>query len=299
MNKEETGKSALLGWAAALATVLIGSGWQLATRSGVRASLAPVDLALLRYLIPALILAPVWWRTGLLPAQVGRRKLVLIVAGAGLPFGLLVMAGASLAPVAHMGALLPGTSPMLVALLAWFWLGTRPGRGQVMGFCLLGCGLMLITWRAWSGAQGLSWLGDLLFVAAGALWALYSLALRGSSLSPWQSAAVISAWSALGVVPLWCFALVTGRSLLPAASIDQLLTQAVWQGVVAGVVGLAVFGLAVKHVGAATASSVGALVPAVVALGGWILLGEALDLAGWIGVLAVVAGVWWATRGKT
>ncbi|MEO5671000.1 MAG: hypothetical protein ABIR26_09955, partial [Ramlibacter sp.] len=63
MNIDRLGKPALRGWAAALLMVLIGAGWQLATRAGARAALAPVDLALLRYAIPALLLAPVWWRT--------------------------------------------------------------------------------------------------------------------------------------------------------------------------------------------------------------------------------------------
>lgn len=296
MNFDDMRKSAAPGWGAALLMVLIGAGWQLATRAGARAGLAPVDLALLRYVIPALLLAPVWLRSGLLPAHVGRRRLALIIAGAGLPFGLLAMAGASLAPVAHMGALLPGASPILVMLLARLWWGTRPGRAQVAGLCLVGIGLALVTLGSWSGTEGTGWLGDLLFIGAATLWALYTLALRNAGLSPWQSAALVSIWSALGVAPLWCLAFAGGMSLIPSASAAQLLAQAAWQGLVAGVAGLAVFGFAVKRIGPAASSSVGALVPALVAVGGWVLLGEALDAPAWLGVLAVVAGVWLASR---
>ncbi|HSI55480.1 MAG TPA: DMT family transporter [Ramlibacter sp.] len=296
MNINHSRKAAVLGWGAAALMVFIGSGWQLATRAGARAELAPVDLALLRYTIPALVLAPVWWRLGLLPPQLGGRRLALIVGGAGLPFGLLAMAGASLAPAAHMGALLPGTSPMLVALLGWLWLGTRPRSTQVTGFVLLAIGIALITLPAWSAPQGQSWLGDLLFIAAATLWAIYTLALRDSGLGPWHSAALISAWSALGVIPLWLLAFAFERSLLPTAAASTVLTQALWQGLIAGIAGLGAFGVAVKYVGVGATTSVGALVPAIVAVGGWLLLNERLDALAWTGVFTVVLGVGLANR---
>lgn len=294
MNGKQRTK--LIGWSAAVLVVLIGVAWQLATRAGARVALAPVDLALLRYLIPAILLVPVWWRVGLLPAGLARGRLALIVAGAGLPFGLLAIGGASLAPAAHMGALLPGASPLLITGLAWYWLGSRPSRWQMAGLGLLASGLVLVTLPSWSGASGPVWLGDLLFVGAATLWAFYTLALRGSGLNPWQSVALVSAWSALGVVPLWLLAFANETSLLLTATIGQVLLQVICQGVIAGVLGLAVWGLAVKNIGPIVASSIGALVPALVAVGGWLMLGETLDAYAIMGILVVMVGVWLASR---
>lgn len=289
----------LLGWAGAGLTVLIGAGWQLATRSGVRSVLAPVDLALLRYLIPALLLAPLWWRSGLLPAGIGRARLALMIAGAGLPFGLLAIGGARFAPVAHMGAVLPGAAPLLVALFAWVGLRQRPGGRQAAGLALVLAGIVLITLQVWQGeAAGNVWIGDLLFLGAAALWALCTLALRGVGLSPWQSAAVVSAWSALGVVPLWLAARALGASMLLEAPLPQVLVQVFWQGLVAGIGGLAAYSVAVRHIGPMAAASAGALVPGLVALGGWWLLGEPLDARLGAGIAVVVAGVWLASRGR-
>lgn len=285
-----------IGWAAAAAMVAIGAGWQLATRAGARSALAPIDLALLRYLVPALLLAPVWWRHGLWPAHVARSRLLCVGAGAGLPFGLLAMAGASLAPAAHMGALLPGASPVLVALLGWAWLGARPDRVRSSGLALLAAGLALVALPGWTASQGLQWVGDLLFLSAAALWALYTLALRDSGLGPWHAAALVNAWSALGVVPLWLASQAGGASGLLSAPAGVLLAQLFWQGLVAGVAGLAVYALAVRHVGPAATSAVGALVPAAVAAGGWLLLDEPIDAATALGVAAVVAGVGLAGR---
>ena len=102
---------AAAGVAAAFATVLIGAGWQVATRLGTTTSLQPVDLALMRYCVPAILLAPVWWRVRPVPSGIDRRVLIAMLVGGGLPFGLLGMAGSQFAPVAHMGALLPGSMP--------------------------------------------------------------------------------------------------------------------------------------------------------------------------------------------
>lgn len=120
-----TRNSLAAGIAAAFASVAIGAGWQVATRLGTTTSLQPIDLALLRYCIPAILLAPIWWRVRPIPASVDRRVLLAMLAGGGLPFGLLGMAGAQFAPVAHMGALLPGSMPLFVALLAAIVLGER------------------------------------------------------------------------------------------------------------------------------------------------------------------------------
>ncbi len=82
-----------LGLLAALAAALIGSGWQIASRHGVTTTLGPLEIAVLRYGVPALVLLPLLLRTGLLPPGLPRRRLGLMVLGGGLPFGLLVLAG--------------------------------------------------------------------------------------------------------------------------------------------------------------------------------------------------------------
>ena len=48
--------STMIGVLAALAAALIGSVWQLASRHGVTTSLGPLELAVLRYGIPAVVL---------------------------------------------------------------------------------------------------------------------------------------------------------------------------------------------------------------------------------------------------
>ena len=48
----------ITGTVAAIAAALLGVGWQLLTRHGVTTTLGPLDLAWLRYGVPALVLLP-------------------------------------------------------------------------------------------------------------------------------------------------------------------------------------------------------------------------------------------------
>ena len=97
-----------LGALATLAAALIGSGWQIVSRHGVTTSLGPLELAVLRYAVPALLLAPLWCRRSGWPPSVSVARLVLLVLCGGLPFGLVVLAGVQWAPAAHMGIFMAG-----------------------------------------------------------------------------------------------------------------------------------------------------------------------------------------------
>ncbi|BBK36345.1 hypothetical protein STAQ_14230 [Allostella sp. ATCC 35155] len=285
--------SLTLGILAAGLSVLIGVGWQVATRHGVTTTLAPIDLALFRYGVPAIALAPLWLRSGLLPAEVPRSTVALMVLGAGLPFGLTAMAGAAFAPTAHMAVLLPGTMPLFVALLAWALLGERPSPRRLVGLGLMVAGILAIGLPALTVRDDGAWRGDLLFLAAAMLWAVYTVAYRRSAMAPWTSAAVVAGWSGLAVVPAW---LVAGQGRLATAPLADIAVQFVMQGVVAGLGGLGIYALSVRHLGATSAASSGALVPPAAALAGWLVLGEALDGPVLAGAAAAMLGVALAAR---
>lgn len=278
----------VLAW---IATVLIGVSWQLATRFGVTTTLTPIDLALLRYVIPAIALMPVLMRKGCLPTGVSIRGLILIVAGGGLPFGLLGMAGAQFAPASHMGALLPGSMPVFVALLSVIILGERFSKGSVIGLGIIVLGVVCVVGSAFTNASGgpRVLVGDALFLSAGVLWAVYTVAFRQSGLDPWHGAALICFWSAVLVAPIWM--ILPDTKLLRAAAPDIAL-QIAAQGLLAGLLGLAAYGAAIRHLGASVAAVSGAVVPALTALGGFVLLGEPLSILSGVGVSLVAIGIW-------
>jgi drug/metabolite transporter (DMT)-like permease len=284
----EERQSMVVGVLAALASVGIGVGWQVATRLGATTSLAPIDLALLRYSVPALVLSPLWWRSGLKPVGVSWRLLILMLLGAGFPFGLTAMAGAVFAPTAHMGVLLPGTMPLFVALLSALVLGERFSTSRMIGFAAIVLGALTIGVPALMDARSGAWRGDLLFVLAALLWAVYTVAYRKSGLSPWTSAAVICAWSAVMAVVAWG---IGGGGRLFSAPARDVALQVVWQGGLAGIGGLALFALAVKHLGPSRAALSGALVPVSSAVAGWAALSEPIHALTALGIALTTVGV--------
>lgn len=286
MQRLDRGRA--VGLAMGLAAALIGGGWQVATRLATTTSIAPADLVILRYGIPALLLAPITWRLGLKPPALSWPRLLLLWCGAGLPFGLLAISGTRLAPAAHMGVWMAGASPLIAAMLAWALWRERPDAGRALGLALMLLGVGLLAWPTLRGWNAATWRGDLLYLGAAALWAGYTLGYRGSGLTPWQAAALLNTWSLLAVL-VWVVA--RGGTALGAAPLGTLAWQALWQGLLAGVLGLWTYSVAIARLGAAPAAAFGALAPVVSALGGWIWLGE--TLGGWdlAAIAAAVAGV--------
>ncbi|MEM9477439.1 MAG: DMT family transporter [Pseudomonadota bacterium] len=281
-------RAGILAW---LITVTVGAGWQLATRFGVTTTLTPIDLALLRYMIPTFALFPILVRQGFWAKDRSLSILALIVMGGGLPFGLLAMAGAKFAPASHMGALLPGSMPIFVALLSAVFLGERFGRGRVVGLGIIVLGVVCVVGTTLFGTSGGSngLLGDTLFISAGVFWAIYTVAYRKSGLDPWHGAALICFWSSIPILPIWIMS--PGAALLNAPFPDIAL-QVAAQGILAGLIGLAAYGAAIRHLGASVAAVSGAVVPALTALGGYVLLGEPLSWLTTIGVTCVAVGIW-------
>lgn len=276
-----------VGWLAALAAALIGSGWQLASRHGVTTTLGPVELAVLRYAIPALVLAPLWLRRSGWPAGLSLLRCALLVLCGGLPFGLLVLAGAQWAPAAHMGIFVAGSLPVFTALGGWLVAGERPAPSRLLGLALIVAGMAVFGAAGWGAVQG-AWRGDLLFLLAALLWSAYTLVFRGSGLTPWQGAAVVNLGSALLLLPVL---LVAGAPRLLSAPWTDVAWQALGQGVAAGLLGLVVYSVAIARLGAARAALSAAPVPLLTAAGAAWWLGEPFSATLLAAVALVVPGL--------
>jgi drug/metabolite transporter (DMT)-like permease len=276
---------ARLGGLAALGlAVAIWAGWIVVVRAemGRARGLSPLDLALMRYGVPALLLVPVWWRCGPWPRGVGAARMLAMVLGWGAPFVLLGATGLREADTALFAALVPGAMPLfLAAILA------VPARRWPRGRAAVGLGLIAAgaaAALAVAAVQGRAMGGVPWLLAASAGWAAYAAAFRGTGLTPLQATAVVAFWSALGLAP---FAFGPGVTLWrqPAAVIAE---QVVVQGLVSGVLSVLAFAVALRALGAAPAAAGAAMVPVLAALGGWWFLGEPLS-APVLGGLALTA----------
>jgi drug/metabolite transporter (DMT)-like permease len=280
-----------LGLAAGLAAALIGGGWQVATRLSTTTVLGPVELALLRYAIPAVLLLPIAWRTWFWPRGVPWAVWLCMFCGAGLPFGMVAMAGTRFAPAAHMGVLMAGASPLMAALLSWLLWRERADRRRAAGLALMAVGVLLLGGASLADWRAATWHGDALFLLAASLWAGYTLSFRRSGLSPWQAAALINLWSALALMLWLALRDATGTPLFAHANAAALGWQALWQGVLAGVLGLWTYSVAIQRLGAAPAAAFGALAPVVSAVGGWWWVGDRLSGVDAVAIAAAVLGV--------
>lgn len=111
----------------------------------------------------------------------------------GVPFVLLVALGLSLASAAQAASIAPTLMPLFAGLFAWAFLLERQGRQRWLGYTgiFVGLSLLVSAGAAVHGPPNLAGLGAL--VAAAAMWAIYTLLFRKSSLAPIESAALIRA----------------------------------------------------------------------------------------------------------
>ncbi|HEX2114185.1 MAG TPA: DMT family transporter, partial [Alphaproteobacteria bacterium] len=192
-----------IGVTAALFAALIWGSWIVITRLGVTTTMTPYDAAFLRFGIPAVVLLPVLLREGLAIRRIGILRTALMVAGSGLPFFLISSAGMQFAPAAHAGALLPGTMPLFVALLAALVERERFAGTRVAGFALIIAGVLAIGGYHLLLGEGGQWRGHLLFLGGACLWAIYTLAFRRAGIGAWHAAALINLYSIVAFLPIY------------------------------------------------------------------------------------------------
>ena len=294
-----TGGDPLKGYAAVSFAVLVWAGWIVATRDQV-GTLGPIDIALMRYGVPAVLLAPIWWRKGLFPRGESPWVMTVMIVGWGAPFVMLTAKGLETVPAALFGPMVPAMLPLLVG--AWDRLvgGAPLGPQRAAGLALIAGSVALIVgpaiWRDDTGfLSGAPWL----FLAACG-WSAFTVAYRRSRLNGIEATAYVCVWSVpfLIAATLW---LGTG---LPGESWASLGWLALSQGVLSGVGAVAGYVYAVRHLGVARTSSFTSLVPMGAALGAWAFLGEVPGPLDWASVtlacvgVALANGAWGALRAR-
>ncbi|MEM8840419.1 MAG: DMT family transporter [Pseudomonadota bacterium] len=280
------------GIAAALATVVIWAGFLVSLRFAITTQYSQGAMLLMRFLPAAVVLAPVIWRTGLLPKGVPLWQVLLIILGSGVPFYYLISLGISYAHASDVGVLAPGSLPLIVALVSFAVLGERFTRLRVIGFALiLTGGLIIGLWEVLMASEAGAWRGHLLIITAIFGWAFYTVAFRMSGMSALDGAALSIGWSVLLVIPV---AMVIGVST-GDASWAQIGVITLIQGVLAGAGALVTFGLAVRLLGASRTAAFTALTPIVVMVASVALLGEPITGVKVAGILIVSTGVFFAS----
>jgi drug/metabolite transporter (DMT)-like permease len=284
----------VVGASCAVATVAIWAGWLVAMRFGVMTRLSAADLTALRFATAGAVLLPVVLRNGIAVDQLGWAGFIAIVIGAGAPQILLVGLGLLFAPVAHAGALYQGVVPLATVCLAAVVLKERSALPQRIGLAAILVGAFMIGGFGASNIGGRQIIGDLLFLAAAVLVACYTVTIRRARLNGTHAAAIAAVASLLIYVPIYLIFIEDGLLRVPAA---DLVFQALYQGVLTAAVSLALYGNAIRLLGASRAAAFIALAPVMATLMAVAILGERPSPVDWAAIIFITAGVYLAGGG--
>jgi drug/metabolite transporter (DMT)-like permease len=287
----------LEGAACGLAAAAIWASQSAITRFAVTTKFDPWDIALFRFGLAGLLLAPVVARRGLARDRLGCLGLVTLIAGAGAPYVLVAAGALRLAPAAELSALNPGCIPLFVAAIAFAFARETVSFEQRAGLALIVAGAVLLI--AANATDAASWstsrsFGAALALLAALMWAVFTMIMRRADLDPLHAAALVSVGSLAIYLPVY---LAWRGTALARAPLADLTIQAVFQGVLVTIVSLVLYGRAIAILGAAGGAAFGALVPALAALIAIPLLAEWPSATDWLAIVLISAGVYLASGG--
>lgn len=277
-------------------TVACWASYNVAAKHAIDTGFTPVDLSALRFGVAGAVLIPllIWFaftRRARLPGL--GPTLVLALVGGPL-FSVLAVSGYVFAPLTHGILFAPAANFVAGSLLGVLWLGETVGRRHLVGGAIMLAGLALLSGvdAATLGPETLT--GDLLFVATGSTWAVFTALMRRWRIDPVGGVLAQGTVACLMAPVVW---LAIGGGTMFEVPREALAAQVFWQGVVGGLGASFAFFGAVTAMGAARASLLGPLVP------GTALAMSALwtlEAPRWIevaGVATVSAGLVTATIG--
>lgn len=260
------------------------------------AAIHPAAITFYRWVLAGLVLtpfvAPAVWRSRAVVAAHWPKLALLGLLGMGMYQGLAYQAARTTSAL-NMGVMV-ATMPLMSAVLAGLLAGERPGRARLGGAALSLLGVVLLATQGDPGAlaQGRLHPGDGLMLLAVASNALYGVLLKrwALPLSTWEQLYVQVGFGVLLLLPLWWWA---PASPLTAGNLPLIL----YAGTFASIGAPYCWMRSIKRLGPARSSLFMNLLPLLVALAAWRLLGERLHVWHALGGALVLAGVAWGQAG--
>lgn len=275
-----------LGYLAAGVTVAIWASWLVVTRHSANIHLGTIELGLCRFGIPAVALAPVWWRHGVLPKGVPLHVLALMVLGSGALFFQVTAHGIHSAEAGFSGVLLGGAMPFATAIIGILMFRNRLDGSRYLGLAAIFCGSMTLLLPHFLGGNS-DWSGALMILAGAVLWGAYTHAFKKSGLTPLHASAIIAFWSLLiHVAMAGIYGVDFSQVSWPESGL-QFLSQ----GVLSGLVATFTYGVAVRSLGGIQSAAFTALTPVLAVFGGAAVLGEQPGAATYVAAAFTCVGV--------
>jgi drug/metabolite transporter (DMT)-like permease len=284
-------KKLLHGYLAAAATLIMWAGFSLISRMGGKSILTPYDIFALRLITASLVLLPF---AGSMPTGAWRdRRLWLLTVLCSLLYCPLVYNGFKYAPAAHGAILLSGLQPFLISAIAWLVFASRPNRMRLVGLVFITAGIFCTALPYLTDWSSDTLFGDLLILLSSISWAFYGLLSVRWGYSAWTLTRAVAFGSAVVYLPIYFLWL---PKQLMAAPLSMIVTQSLFQGVVATILAMLAYLKAISLLGAERAAAFLALVPIVTGIIAVPLLDEALTPWLLSGLVFVSLGSYIASR---
>jgi drug/metabolite transporter (DMT)-like permease len=252
----------------------------------------PLLTAFWRFAVAAILLWA-WARVSRISVGIERHDLPL-VAGMAITgivgYNLCFLYGVRLAPSSDGAIIVPGLSPIVVAVLVAVRYRVVPAPRGLVGLGLALVGLVLVIGPAVTTTPQRA-LGDLLFVGGAVCWGAYSVMSRSatSRFHPVVATLGPAAIGALVFLPLS----VMGDGWAPLADASPLsLLSVLYLGAIGTVVAFVAFSEGIRRIGAPRASSFIVLVPLLGVVLTSTLLDEEASAFLVAGTAVVLAGLW-------
>lgn len=276
---------------------LIWAGQPVVSKFGYHAGLTAVDQTFLRYATSGLLLLPyVVRRCGRDAFGLGWGRAAVLMLTAGPLYSLVLIGGVAWAPAAHSSLIYPALTPIFGALLMK-WLVGRSEHIPLPGLALLVGGVVIVGFANVLGhnTQSLphAWRGDVLFVLAALIWAVYLLLVRRWKADPFAVVGIVQMSAVIYVAP---YLALKGFAVFHT-DWRQLILQALYLGVGVSIGAVTLINLAVRELGA-KASMFTALVPPFGVGLAVFLLGEPATPLVMLGTAAIGAGLAWSLIAK-
>lgn len=298
LQQHKLSSAQTLGHLFAIFTVVVWGSCFVLTKNLLHAGFTAIQITPLRMILAYLVLLAMRPRSLRLP---WRDELVFVligVAGGSLYF-FLQNTALSHTYAANVSIIIT-LSPIFTVLLARFFSrhNERLGRFVYMGSAVALAGVVLVVLNGRLNFQ-LSPLGDLLALAAGLTWAIYSILIKGYT-ERYDSVLVtrrVMFWSFLTALPLMMFT--DGMpSLAPLFAQSKVLISWLFLGIFGNAVCFVLWNIAFERLGVVVTNNYLYASPFVTLLAGWLLLGEPISLMGLAGAVLITLGVFLTQQEK-
>ncbi|HEV7321370.1 MAG TPA: DMT family transporter [Ensifer sp.] len=281
------------GYAVLAVVVLVWAGFALSMRAIGASPLATADVALIRFAVPIIALLPAIPQRLATLRKVRPRDAALVLLG-GVPFFFIASEGAKATSAAYVGALVAGTTPVSVALIAFLLERKTVAKKRWLPLALILAGVTGIVAGQQHAVTAESLRGVGFLLVASLIWGAYTIGLRRTGVDAIANGLLLSIGSLIILLALVLTGAVTSH--IGQFSWHQALPFILVQGLGVGLVSTVGYAFAISRLGAARSATIGSLAPALASLLAIPVLGEPLAFATAIGIAVITSGVILANR---